>query len=274
MALVPVCFTYDSSFSTDLIAALKEYPPATMRVPTGAGPWLANDGVPWADFMALGTIVFSYITGGYEGTTYNSSAPDGMDWDELSANLTRVDNIYNGDHVNGIFLDEVSTNPNVSYVTAIYNRCKSHGMQLMNNCGTHPISTSMKNYCDYIMTDEAYTSRSPDSSEQTFGLSRVVVIGYNRGSWSTAITYTNNAINNGFGQGYQCIGGYTQDVSGNEWRNYASQITGGTPPPPTKPGQVTGLETMVAHQRDFRVAWNARPDSENVTKYIVHVHNS
>lgn len=151
-------------------------------------------------YKLYGTKVYSYITGGYEGHTR------GGDTSQLAANLLRIDAIA-ADSAEGVFLDEVSNNPDSTrkaYISAIYNRCKANGLKLIINTGVPSFDTSLMRICDYILTDEHYSSmRKPTLEESLFG-NRVIVV-------STGITSATDAANNslrardyGFGYSYSC----------------------------------------------------------------------
>ncbi len=176
-------------------------------------------------YKLYGTKVYSYITGGYEGHTR------GGDTSQLAANLLRIDAIA-ADSAEGVFLDEVTYNPDSTrkaYIAAIYNRCKAKGLKLIINTGVPSFDTSLMRICDYILTDEHYSSmRKPTLEESLFG-NRVIVV-------STGITSATDAANNslrardyGFGYSYSCY----EYISFPSWlatyNTYISNMTTATP---------------------------------------------
>lgn len=153
-----------------------------------------------SNYTSLGTEVFCYLTGGYEGTKYVDTR------DNLQVNLARITAIDN-DGATGVFLDEVSNMPDPvekAYITAIWNQCQSLGLKLILNPGTSVFDSWLMGRCDYIMTDENYNgTRLPSSAELPY-LSRVLVVTQGVTSAATAATVTLGARANGFGYSYAC----------------------------------------------------------------------
>ncbi len=150
-------------------------------------------------YTASGIKVFSYIVGGYEGNTFHT------DEDNLMANLARIDSIAT-DGAAGVFLDMVSHHPvgvRMNYIDSIYNRCVSHGLQLILNTGTSSFDTFLMRRCHYIMTDEGYYNRAASTDERNY-LNRILVVADTVLSDTAAASVSLNARANGFGYSYAC----------------------------------------------------------------------
>ncbi len=164
-----------------------------------------------------GTKVFSYITGGYEGTKYQN------DTSGLFENLNRVNGIYS-DGATGVFLDEVSHHPTTAgkiYIDSIFNRCRSLGMKLIVNPGTTSFDSWLSSHCDYLVSDEHYNGRSPSSSELSM-LDSIIVLSQLISNVSTADSISNLASTNRFGYYYPCY----QYINIPTWiEDYSTNIT-------------------------------------------------
>ncbi len=223
---------HDDRNSNYDMATIKSLRPDILIDNTPGGYWGQQNGgvgcLP-AQYTPLGIQVFSYITGGYEGTKYNDNR------DILNLNLARIDAIAS-DGATGVFLDEVSSFPDAdhkAYLNAIYNRCQSKGLKLIFNPGVNNFDSWLMSYCDYLMSDEHYNgSRTPSFSEQAFA-SRILVVAQDITSASSATTITQGAHTNGFGFSYVCQA-YTSLPT---WINdYFNQITQFPPSPPSLSG--------------------------------------
>jgi hypothetical protein len=142
--------------------------------------------------------VFSYITSGYEGTKYGSSE------DNLTANISRIDAIAN-DGAAGVFVDEVSSFPDVAgitYLRAICVEAHARGLLVIFNTGENNFDDWLYTAADYICSNEAYVGDVPNVSEKQY-LSRTIVIDLDPGMVaSTAIAITKKAFANGYGWAY------------------------------------------------------------------------
>src|SRR5208283_358913 len=90
-----------------------------------AGPWKGNANI--STFMSAGIKYFEYLDGGYEGTVARSIPND------ITSNLNYITAAANAEAY-GIFLDEVSSNPNsasLSYLQQIYNKARSLGLKVV-----------------------------------------------------------------------------------------------------------------------------------------------
>lgn len=165
---------------------------------THGGYW-AGGCLP-SQYTPLGIKVFSYITGGYEGTEYGTTE------DALASNLGRVDAIAL-DGASGVFLDEVTNYPNAAgkaYISAIYDECVLKGLKLILNPGTSTFDSWLMTHCDYLMSDESYDGiRLPSASEVPYK-DRILVIAHDITSAATAATITAGAKTAGFGYSYAC----------------------------------------------------------------------
>jgi hypothetical protein len=135
------------------------------------GPGNSNSGCIPSYYTPHGIEVYSYITGGYEGTTRDP------DTTSLAKNLLRIDAIA-ADGATGVFLDEVSGTLNSAkraYIQAIFDRCIAKRLKLILNTGVSTFDTWLFDRCDYIMTDEQYAGRPPSVSE-LYAIDRVIVI--------------------------------------------------------------------------------------------------
>ena len=184
--------------------------------------------------------VFSYITGGYEGTEYKSTE------DALASNISRIDAIAL-DGAYGVFLDEVSSTLSTAskaYLTSIRNECLAKGLKLIINPGDSSFDTWLFSIADYVMTDEQYTGGSPSTSEK-FSLAQCIVVGYSSGMTQTlADQYSNAAIAAGFSHTYHCV---NYDDFPSWFTAYAAAITGSIQPPPS------GFTHGTSHTASFSV---------------------
>ena len=187
----------DSSPNADM-TAIKSALPDILIDNTPGGYW--HGGCLPPKYTPHGIKVFSYITGGYEGTKYGTTE------DNLAANLARV-NAIAADSATGVFLDEVSSSPDSAgkaYLTAIYNECIAKGLKLIVNPGVSTFDAWLMGHSDYLMSDEHYNgSRILTSSESSYA-SRILVVDQGITSAASAVTVTQGAWANGFGYSYAC----------------------------------------------------------------------
>jgi hypothetical protein len=202
ICIVDYHYHNDSQPNADM-TAIKAAQPDILIDNTAYGLWGidggngGNDYTNPAEYIPLGIHVYSYITAGDEGTAYDSSI------DGLSGNLARIDGIA-GDGATGVFLDQVKpdhlSTSDKSYLSAVYNECRSQGLKLIINVGESTFDyTYLSTVCDYIMTDEAFAGRLPTSSEIGMGLNRCIVVNNACSSAAEALKYTAAARSNGFG---------------------------------------------------------------------------
>jgi Putative Ig domain len=156
-----------------------------------AGPWKGDANI--SEYTAAGIKYFEYIDGGYENTEAMSIPND------LASNLTYITAAAKAGAY-GIFLDEVSANPNaasISYLSQIYNAAHSLGLKVVFNTGVDSWSDSLMNYCDYINTSEVWNNTALTASQTKWaGRSWVLTQGVNdattaanlsKGAWSKGL---------------------------------------------------------------------------------------
>ena len=134
-----------------------------------AGPWKGDANI--SEYMAAGIKYFEYIDGGYEGTQARSIPND------VASNLTYITAVAKAGAY-GIFLDEVSSNPDaasISYLSQIYNAAHALGLKVVFNTGVDSWSDSLMNYCDYINTSEVWNNTALTAS-QTKWASRTLAV--------------------------------------------------------------------------------------------------
>ena len=224
---------WTTAITNSVVAAL----PDIVISNTPGGYW--NGNCVCSNFTPHGIHVYSYITGGYEGTEYKNTE------DALASNLARIDAIAL-DGATGVFLDEVSSTLSAaskSYLTSIRNECLAKGLKLIINPGDSSFDTWLFGIADYVMTDEQYTGGSPSTSEK-FSLAQCIVVGYSISMTSAqADQYSNAAIAAGFGHTYHC---QNYDDLPSWWATYIAGITGSVPPP-------TGFTHGTSHTASFSV---------------------
>lgn len=192
----------DVSPNADM-TAIKAAKPDILIDNTPGGYWgevNGHTGCLPSQYVPLGIEVYSYITGGYEGTKYMDTR------DILATNLARVDAIA-ADGATGVFLDEVTSFPNSAdkaYISAIYSRCLIKGLKLILNPGVSTFDSWLMGKCDFLMSDEVYDgSRNPTPSESPY-LSRILVVREGVTDATTASNVTLAARAKGFGYSYVC----------------------------------------------------------------------
>ncbi len=146
-----------------------------------------------------GIKVYSYITGGREGTEYGTSE------DDSAANIARIDAIAL-DGAYGVFFDEVSTYPNSAgkgYLLAMINEAHAKGLKIILNPGTYTFDTFLINRSDFVMTDEHYTTRSMSASEAV-NPAKVIVVNEGVTTAFAAAAVTDSARSKGYAYSYAC----------------------------------------------------------------------
>jgi hypothetical protein len=239
---VPLCVVcyenHDDSGANDIKTALESAVPAILIDNTSYSLWGGNGGyggsancIP-ASYIALGTEVYSYITGGYEGTSYGDTR------DDITDNETRIAGMAATDGATGVFLDEVSSSPDAAgqiYLQAIKDACTAAGLKLIFNTGVSTFDTWLTDRCDFIMTDEQYNGRGPTASEGGV-IDQVLVIRQTQNTpvltAVTAAANTNAALEMGFSYSYACNFYVTLPAWLVDYANLLGQIGGSNPPPP------------------------------------------
>lgn len=187
----------DSTPNADM-TAIKAIRPEILIDNTPGGYWQSPTVA--SEYTPLGIQVYSYITGGYEGTKYKTAE------DNLTDNVARVGAIA-ADKATGVFLDEVSSVLNENsktYISSIYNECRAKGLKLILNTGWSDFDPWLMDHCDFLMSDEQYGgARIPTDSELPFA-SRLLVVAYNVNNATDAAKITQDAHIRGFGYSYAC----------------------------------------------------------------------
>jgi hypothetical protein len=162
-----------------------------------AGPWRGDANI--SEFTAAGIKYFEYIDGGYEGTQARSIPND------VASNLNYITAIAKAGAY-GIFLDEVSSNPNtasISYLSQIYNAAHALGLKVVFNTGVDSWSDSLMSYCDYINTSEVWNNTAL-TANQTKWASRTWVLTEGVNDATTAANLTEGAWSKGLLAEYAC----------------------------------------------------------------------
>ena len=184
-----------------------------------AGPWKGNANI--STFMSAGIKYFEYLDGGYEGTEPQAIPND------LNSNLNYITAVAKAGAY-GIFLDEVSANPNaasISYLSQIYNAAHALGLKVAFNTGVDSWSDSLMNYCDYINSSEVW-SNAPLTASQKKWASRTWLLTEGVNDATTAANLTKEAWADGILAEYACSS-YESIPS---WLpTYYSLITGSSP---------------------------------------------
>jgi hypothetical protein len=208
-----------SSVTAAIIAAHPEF----LVDNSPAGPWKGDANI--SEYMAAGIKYFEYLDGGYEGTQARSIPND------LASNLNYITAVAKAGAY-GIFLDEVSSNPNaasISYLSQIYNAAHALGLKVAINTGVDSWSDSLMNYCDYINSSEVWNNTALTAS-QTKWASRTWVLTQGVNDATTAANLTEEAWSKGLLAEYACSSYGTVP----SWLpTYYSLISGSSPSPVT-----------------------------------------
>jgi hypothetical protein len=162
-----------------------------------AGPWKGNANI--STFVSAGIKYFEYIDGGYEGTEAQAILND------ITSNLNYITAAANAGAY-GIFLDEVSANPNsasLSYLQQIYNKAHSLALKVVFNCGVDIWSDSLMTYCDYINSSEVWNN-GPLTASQAKWASRTWLLTQGVNDAATAANLTKEAWAKGILAEYAC----------------------------------------------------------------------
>ena len=106
----------------------------------------------------------------------------------------------------GIFLDEVSANPDIAsltYLQQIYNEAHSLGIKVVFNTGVSSWSDSLMNYCDYMNSSEIWQNNTLTKSQKKYG-NRVWLETQGVTNANTAANLTETAWDNGISAEYAC----------------------------------------------------------------------
>jgi len=213
---------HDDHSSNPHLATIQAVKPDILIDNTPHGYW-GGQCLPPA-YNAYGVHVYSYITGGYEGTKYRS------DEDNNAANLARISGIKN-DGAAGVFLDEVSSHPDAAgraYISDMFEQAHASGLKIILNPGTPDFDTFLVSHSDYIVTDEQYDGRRKPTASELFDLSKMIVLNDSVPDADSAAKVTDGARNNGLGHSYAC----TKYIEIPSWINdYMSLINHPTPIP-------------------------------------------
>ena len=161
---------------------------------TPAGPWRGNCNA--GSFAAVGIRVFSYIEGGYEGTLVR----DGGVPVDLAANMAFIDDIAQEPGVHGIFLNQVSSAPEmfaIEYLEWISDRCRQYGLQLICNVGVSEWASSLMSFCDYVVSNLMWAGESPSQSQLNW-TSQTMLVSQQVADHIVAAQLTNQAHAGGY----------------------------------------------------------------------------
>jgi len=133
-----------------------------------------------AGYQAAGIKVIGYITGGYEG----KGGGDGYaaKWYSLDMNKMLITNMATLDHVDGVFIDEVTDYPNAaqkSYLKQLSDYARSYGLIVWMNTGVNNFDEwyFTANIADFMESSGAWTGQSLSPVQAKWG-SRIGVTGY------------------------------------------------------------------------------------------------
>jgi hypothetical protein len=163
-----------------------------------------------------GIKIFGYITAGYEG----SHSGTGLDssWYTLTACETLINNMALYDGVDGVFIDEVTDNPNdtqKAFLTSLGTYAHSLSLTVMMNTGTNGLDSWFftSGVADYMMSTEEWDSQWPTpqtltSTQQTYG-SRIAVTSHaDNNTQARAYAITMDAWNRGVKYCYPSVTNY------------------------------------------------------------------
>jgi len=195
IALVDYHYHNDTVANADMTAILTAKPDILIDCTPGS---LWKGGTLPPKYASANIRVFSYITGGYEGTKYKTSE------DNLTTNISRIDAIAN-DKATGVFIDEVTFAPDAqgkAYLAALCNEAHIRGLLVILNIGDNFYDDWLYTVADYICSNEAYGGSKPSTSESGF-LARTIVLDLNPTATAlSAISITKAAQANGYGWCY------------------------------------------------------------------------
>jgi len=133
-----------------------------------------------AGMQAVGIKVIGYITGGYEG----AGGDDGYaaKWYSLATNKMLITNMATIDHVDGVFIDEVSEQPTATqkaYLQALSDHAHSYGLLVWMNTGVDQFNEWLFNVADLMQATETWkgVGQALSAVEAAWG-SRISVTGH------------------------------------------------------------------------------------------------
>jgi len=133
-----------------------------------------------AGYHAAGIKIIGYISGGYEG----AGGDDGYatKWYSLATNKMLITNMATLDHVDGVFIDEVSEQPTTAqktYLKALSDHARSYGLIVWMNTGVDQFNEWLFTVADLMQATEAWkgVGQSLSAVETAWG-SRISVTGH------------------------------------------------------------------------------------------------
>ena len=164
-----------------------------------------------AKYKAVGIKVWGYISSGYEG----KGGDDGYatKWYSLAQNKLMIKNMAELDHVDGIFLDECSEQPNTaskSYLKELADYAHSLGLKIWGNTGVDQFNEWFFTCFDYMQSSEAWVGQALSAVQKKWG-SRIGVTGF-KSTYTAQKAYdlTINAWNKGLAYCYINTNEYTK----------------------------------------------------------------
>jgi len=162
-----------------------------------AGP--ANGDANIVEYKSVGIKYFEYLDGGYEGTQSRFIPND------LQSNLNYITAVANAGAY-GIFLDEVSSNPNsesMDYLKQIYQKAHSLGLKVVFNTGVSIWSDNLMKYCDFMNSSEIWHNEPLTRSQRKFAKKTWLETQEVTGA-DAAVKLTEGAWNAGLGAHFAC----------------------------------------------------------------------
>jgi hypothetical protein len=151
------------------------------------------------EYMSAGIKYFEYIDGGYEGTQSRFIPND------LQSNLKYISAVA-GAGAYGVFLDEVSSNPNpnsLDYLKQIYDKAHSLGLKVVFNTGVSIWADVLMKYCDYMNSSETWQKEPLTHSQRKFA-KRTWIETQEVTNADDAVKLTEAAWGAGLGAHYAC----------------------------------------------------------------------
>ncbi|MCX6819596.1 MAG: hypothetical protein NT129_06400 [Candidatus Aenigmarchaeota archaeon] len=198
--------TYDSRILTIKPKYVIDNPPhglyGEMENPKYTATWLLQN---VSGYQAAGIKVIGYITGGYEG----KGGDDGYaaKWYSLATNKMLITNMATIDHVDGVFIDEVTDYPNTAsknYLKNLSDLAHSYGLIVWMNTGVDQFDEwyFTSGVADLMQSSEAWKKQSLSTVQKNWG-SRISVTGFKSTyNAQTAYNYTIDAWCKGIAYAY------------------------------------------------------------------------
>jgi hypothetical protein len=146
--VVPFAINYYGDETPDVKTAMLNIRPQYLICDTANSLWgkIADEGssifTDISDYRAVGIKVIGYITTGYEGSQSNSRID--TKWYSLETNKQLIQEMAETDHVDGVFIDEVSSFPDErekEYLKTLTDLAHSYGLITWGNVGTSDFDT-------------------------------------------------------------------------------------------------------------------------------------